>query len=86
MFTWTELYNILSYGLKIYSWVNKMRCDVLMCNRKEETMTMFQGSLGYDTLKHYKQWIMKWRMKERILHTLKKKDWDGYYYIGLYDW
>lgn len=86
MFTWTEIYNILSYGLKIYAWVNKMRCDVLMCNRNEEVMTMFQGRLGYDTLKHYKQWMMKWRMKERILYTLKKKKWDGYYYIGLYDW
>lgn len=86
MFTWTEIYNILSYGLKIYSWINKMRCDVLMCNRKDEVMTMFAGHLGYDTLKHYNRWMMKWRMKERILFTLKKKKWDGYYYIGLYDW
>lgn len=86
MFTWTEIYNILSYGLKIYSWVNKMRCDVLLCHRSDDVMTMFQGMLGYDTLKHYKRWMMKWRMKERILYTLKQKKWDGYYYIGLYDW
>ena len=29
--------------------------------------------------------MTKWRMKERVLWKLKRKQWDGYYYIGLND-
>ena len=39
--------------------------------------------LGYDTFKFYLRWVTKFRLKERIMFRLKRKQWDGYYYIGL---
>ena len=30
--TESELNKILTFGLRRYAWVNKMHCDVLLCN------------------------------------------------------
>lgn len=84
-FTESEINKIISYGLKRYGWVNRMHCDVLLCNRMDEPINIFCGQLGYDTYKHFKRWIIKYRMRERVMWRLKKKQWDGYYYIGLDD-
>lgn len=78
-----EISKILSWGLQKYTWVNRMHGDVLFKNLTEEPMTIHCGSLGYDTFKQYFRWVVKWRMKERILFKLKRKKWDGFYYIGL---
>ena len=81
--TESELNKILTYGLKRYVWANKMHCDVLLCNRIDEPINIFSGLLGYDTFKFYLRWVTKFRLKERIMFRLKRKQWDGYYYIGL---
>lgn len=82
-FSKSEINKIITYGLKRYSWANKTHCDVLLRNLTEQAFTAHCGTLGYDRLKHYHRWITKWRMKERALFFLRKKKWDGYYYIGL---
>ena len=81
----SEINKIIQYGLKRYAWVNRQHCDVLFKNLTDEPMTAHCGYLGYDSLKHYFRWMTKWRMKERVLWKLKRKQWDGYYYIGLND-
>ena len=48
-------------------------------------MTAFLGTLRVNALDQWKTWVTGWRMKERIMFKLKKKKWDGYYYIGLTD-
>ena len=83
--TESELNKIMTYGLKRYAWVNKMHCDVLMCNRVGEALNAFCGYLTTDTFKHYLNWVTKSRLKERVLWRLRRKKWDGYYYIGLDD-
>lgn len=79
----SELNKIITYGLKRYAWVNRMHGDVLLRNMTDEPMTAHCGYLGFDTFTHYLRWVVKWRMKERILYRLKRIPWDGYYYIGL---
>lgn len=80
----SEINKLITYGLKRYAKANKYHCDVLLLGRNDEHIyTAHCGQLGYDALKHYWRWVTKWRMKERFLNTLKKKPWDGYYYIGL---
>lgn len=83
--TESELNKILTFGLRRYAWVNKMHCDVLLCNRIDEPINIFIGRLGFDTFKHYLNWVTKYRLKERVLFKILKKKWDGYYYIGLDD-
>lgn len=88
MFSWTEVYKILTHGLRMYSLVNRMHCDVAMYNRKpNEIASVYCNTRFYPwlVLKHYKYWKHKWRMKERALYRLRHTKWDGYYYIGLYD-
>lgn len=81
----SEINKIIQYGLKRYAWVNRQHCDVLFRNLTDEPMVAHCGYLGYDSLKHYFRWMTKWRMKERVLWKLRRKKWDGYYYIGLTD-
>ena len=83
--TQSEINKIITFGLKQYAWVNKMHADVLICYRQDDPMTAHCGPLGYDSLKHYHRFILKNRMRERVLFYLKKEKWDGYYYIGLDD-
>lgn len=79
----TELNKIISFGLKRYAYANRNHCDVLLCNRIESPINAFCGKLTVDSLRHYKTWHVKWRMKERLLFYLHKRKWDGYYYIGV---
>lgn len=83
IFSKVEINHVLSYGLRLYAYVNKQHCDVLLRNLSEEAMTSFCGFLTYDSLKHYRTWHIKWRIKERMLYRLKRTPWDGYYYIGV---
>ena len=80
-----EIKKILAYGLRQYAWVNKMHADVLICYKQDDPMTAHCGPLGTDSLKHYYRFIIKNRMRERVLFYLRKEKWDGYYYIGLSD-
>lgn len=88
MFSWTEVYNILVHGLRMYTWANKMHCDVAIYqhNNPNEILSLYSNTCYTpdDVLKHYKYWKMKWKMKERVLYRLRHEEWDGYYYIGLY--
>lgn len=80
----SEIKRILTFGLKRYAWVNKMHADVLLCTREPgDPLTIHCGPLGKDSLKHYYRFMTKNRMRERVLFYLRKKKWDGYYYIGL---
>ena len=79
----SELNKIITYGLKMYAYVNQRHCDVLIKNLEDEPMIAHCGTLGYDSIKHYYRWITKWRMKARMISQLKQEKWDGYYYIGL---
>ncbi len=81
----SEINKIITYGLKQYAYVNRMHCDVKVHNLTDEPLMMHCGRLGADVLKHYQRWIVKWRMKERMLYKLRQEEWDGYYYIGLTD-
>lgn len=81
----SEINKIITFGLKRYSWINKMHGDVLLKNMTEEPMTAHCGNMGIDTFTQFLRWCTKWRMKERILYRLKGTKWDGYYYIGLND-
>ncbi len=80
-----EINKIITYGLKRYAWANRMHCDVLFKNMIDGPMVAYCGKLALNSLKHYFRWIIKWRMKERVLYRLRKTKWDGYYYIGLND-
>jgi hypothetical protein len=62
-----------------------MHCDVKVHNLTDEPLMMHCGRLGADVLKHYQRWVVKWRMKERMLYKMRQEKWDGYYYIGLTD-
>lgn len=81
----SQINKILTYGLKMYHYANSMHADVLICYRNDDPMTIHCGPLGYDSLKHYLRFMMKSRMRERVLYRLRKEKWDGYYYIGLTD-
>ena len=79
----SQINKILTYGLKMYHYANSMHADVLICYRHDDPMTIHCGPLGFDSLKHYYRFMMKSRMRERVLYRMRKEKWDGYYYIGL---
>lgn len=84
--TKSEINKILTHGMKMYSFANTMRADVLFLNNaKDNHYIIHTGRLGYDSYIHYFRWIYKWRMKERVMWRLTKQKWDGCYYIGLND-
>lgn len=78
-----ELNKILTFGLKMFAFAHSMHADVLLCYKQDDPMTIHCGPLGADSLKHYYRWLVKQRMRERVLYKLRKTKWDGYYYIGL---
>lgn len=78
-----EIKKIITFGFRMYHYVNKMGCDVLIKDDITTKYTMFTGVLGYCPMKHYNIGLFKWRMKERMLYRLKKIEWDGYYYFGV---
>lgn len=79
----SEINKILTYGLKMYAFANSMHADVLICYRQDDPMVIHCGPLGFDSLKHYYRWLVKHRMRERVLYKMRRTKWDGYYYIGL---
>jgi len=70
-----EIKKIITFGFRMYHFVNKMGCDVLIKDDMTTKYTMFTGQLGYCPLKHYNRGLFKWRMKERMLYRLKKIEW-----------
>ena len=80
-FTKSEINRILTFGLRIYAWVNKMHADVLILNPKN--LIAQTGRHIIDPHKKAVQYLLKYRMKERVLYRLKKTKWDGYYYVAV---
>lgn len=81
IFTREEIKNILSYGLRMYWYVNHKKCDVFTCDNRD-SIFMFTGMLFINPLSWFDQAMFKWRMKERFLFRIQRKVWDKYYYIG----
>ena len=79
----SEINKICTYGLKKFAYANRQHCDITLCNRSEDVYTAGCGRIYLDDQKFWRNWYMKWRMKERLLYHLKKIKWDGYYYIGV---
>lgn len=80
-----DIETILDFGVRRYLQANQMNADVSFLNLVDDNMKIHCGNLGWDVLRHFYRWVAKWRMKERVLWKFKKKEWDGYYYIGLND-
>ena len=78
-----DIKTILEFGLVRYLKANRLHADVLLKNRTDDNMLIHCGQLGFDGLKHWFRWHVKWRMKERVLYKFREQKWDGYYYIGL---
>ena len=83
LYTKDELLSIIDFGLKRYVYVNKMHADVNFYDTSTTKFGSFTGDLGGDNLKVYKRFVVKNRMKERVLSKFYKKEWDGFYYIGV---
>jgi len=66
-----ELKEIIDYGLKAYAYSNIYGADVLI-KKTNDPIVIHTGPLGYDTFTHYKRWIRKYSLKERVLYTLTK--------------
>lgn len=84
--TKSEINKIITYGLKMYQFANKLHADVSALYRSKEENENFLsycGRLSMNALKHYYYFIQKGRMKERVLYRMRGCKWDGYYYIGL---
>ena len=81
IFTKEEIKKILTYGLRMYWYVNHKKCDVFTCDSRDNTF-MFTGKLFLNALAWFDHAMFKWRMKERFLFRIQRKVWDKYYYIG----
>lgn len=81
----SEIRKIVTFGFRMYTYVNKRGADVLIKSDGGTKITAMTGYLTNDSLKHYTRGLFKWRMKERIMYGLKNKKWDGYYYFGMTD-
>lgn len=78
-----DIQTIIEFGLSRYLKANRLHADVLLRNQINDNMLIHCGRLGFDALKHWFRWHVKWRMKERVLYRFREEKWDGYYYIGL---
>ena len=79
-----EIKRILTYGFRMFAYVNKYGCDFLIKDDATTKFSLFVGKLTFDSLKHYQNGVKKWALKERLLSKLRKDEWDGYYYFPLY--
>lgn len=78
-----EINKILLFGWRMYYYVNSRGCDVLVKDVSTHKFTSYTGFLKQDPLKRYQYSLKRWRLYERMMYRLKRKEWDGYYYIGL---
>lgn len=78
-----QISKILIFGLRRYAWAIRMHCDIQLSNRIDDVMSIYTNYSREDRLKNFRIWLTKYRMKERAIYRMKKKIWDGYYYIGL---
>ena len=79
----SEINKICTYGLKFYAFANRNHCDVTLFQRNGDIMTAYCGKVFLDNEHFWRNWHLKYRMKERLLYHLRRTPWDGYYYIGL---
>ena len=54
-----EIKKILTFGFRMYHYINKLGCDMLIKDDVTLKYTMFTGELGYDALKHYTRGLFK---------------------------
>ena len=83
LYTKEELTSIINFGLRRYVYVNRMHADVSFADNVNLKYKVFTGNLGGSALKAYKRFVTKSRMKERVIFKFTKKEWDGFYYIGV---
>lgn len=78
-----EIESILDYGMRSYVRACKMHCDVNLHRTDGTKQGIYRQDYQMDRLRGYHYWVTKWRMKERYLFKMRKKKWDGYYYVGI---
>lgn len=78
-----EINRILLFGWRMYYYVNSRGCDVLIEDNVLHKFRAYTGFLQNDLLKRYQYSLRKWRLHDRMMYRLKRKEWDGYYYIGI---
>ena len=74
------LEKVLKYGLRSFYLHNSYGADTI---NMVQGFVMYCGRLFGDNLEFYKYWLIKQRLKLRILWKKRKKQYDGYYYFGL---
>ena len=79
-----DIRKIVEYGWRMIYRYTIYGCDINI-KSNSNNFWFYLGYLTRDSVKHYNYYINKLRKKFRILYhsKYKKKDWDGYYYIGL---
>ncbi len=75
-----DIKRILQYGYKSLYLHNSYGGDVLISRKG---FWLYMGALMYDSLRFYKYYCTRMKVKLRVMYKRKKIPWDGYYYFGL---
>lgn len=79
-----DIKRIVEYGWRMLYYYNLRGCDTLISSKKHNYW-FYCGELTRNPIKHFNYYKRMLRRKLRILYIKSKKEWDGYYYIGLTD-
>ena len=71
----------MNYGWRQFYRCNNYGADVLT---RRNNLWIYCGTINKNSLRHYGYYRIKLSRKIRLRHMWMKKEWDGYYYFGLY--
>lgn len=71
---------ILEFGSRSFYANTYYGGDILL---KSPYFTLYCGNVHNNNMTFYRYWILKYKIKYRILYIRRKKIYDGYYYFGL---
>lgn len=77
-----DIERAVNYGWRMFYYYSLRGCDIVTSNPNKKTW-LYCGSLCVNPIKYYEYYRKKLRRKIRVLHKLRRRDWDGYYYTAI---
>ena len=77
-----DIKRMAEYGWRMFYYYNIRGNDTLI-ESKKHNFWFYCGYLCVNPLKHFHYYVNKLAIKIRTLYCKRRKQWDGYYYIGI---
>lgn len=79
----SDIKKMIEYGWRMIYYYTAYECDICISSKKYKTW-MHIGRLPYDAIEKYNKYRKKLKLRLRVLYKNKKRVWDGYSYVLLF--